>query len=68
MILEKLQRALKAYDNDKQLIDENYKNIKDVYDIFDDLTRYGPNVHNVHNALVVDNRPLCLILVGCCEY
>ena len=37
LLLEELQRALKAYDSDAELIDENHENIKELYNIFEDL-------------------------------
>ena len=38
LIQEELQRALKAYDADPVLIDENYKTIQELYDLFENLT------------------------------
>ena len=37
LLLEELQRALKAYDSDAQLIDENHEDIKELYNLFDDM-------------------------------
>ena len=38
LILDELLRALKAYDNDKQLIDENYEKIKELFEVFENVT------------------------------
>ena len=42
LISEEIQRALKAYRDDENLIDENYKSIEDLSDLFDELLEPPP--------------------------